>query len=149
MEGDQSVWPTHLSLVVSKRNRIRSCLSLLIPAFRLGQNRQISVSLCPHRKEIFVALTTSRCVARKRRCAGQSEMRERIQRRERRVTSVIENPLILRRRFRPSLELQVSSSAQVLWPEFGGGFISGRCLQLIYRLRRITALQLHRCADRG
>src|SRR5262245_51704614 len=115
---------------------------------RRAQNRQVGVSLFPHRKEIFVALTTLRRIACESRCARQSEMRERIQRRERRVASLIENTLKLRRRFRASVEFQISQAAQVLWPEFGGGFVAGGYLQLFYRQRRIAALQLHRRADR-
>src|SRR5262245_20275540 len=75
-------------------------------------------------------------------------MRERIQRRERRIASVIENPLELCCSFRASSKFQVSSAAQVLRPEFGGGFVTRGCLQLIYGLRRVTTLQLQRRADR-
>src|SRR5262249_38951969 len=74
-------------------------------------------------------------------------MRERIQRRERRVASVIENLLKLRGRFCPKLEGYVGLAAQVLRPELGGGLVPRRRLQLIERLRGITTTQLHRRAD--
>src|SRR5262245_52928185 len=101
------------------------CRQIRLPLCR-AQNRQGGVSLFPHRKEIFVSFTTLRRVERERRRASHSQMRERIQRRERRVASVIENTLKLRRRFRASVEFQISQAAQVLWPEFGGGFVAGR-----------------------
>ena len=112
-----------------------------------SQDRQVSVGLFPRREEILISLSTLRCIARERRRASQSEMRERIQRRERRVASVIENPLELRRRFRPAPQFQVSLAAQVLRPEFGGGFVTRGSLQLIYGLRRVAALQLQRRAN--
>jgi hypothetical protein len=62
---------------------------------------------------------------------------------------VIENLLKLRRCFRDLLQLQINLPAQVLRPEFGGGFVARRCLQLLKRLRRLPALQIKRRADRG
>src|SRR5262245_38123154 len=114
----------------------------------LAQNRQISVSFFPRRKEILPSLSTLGCIICERCCARQSEMRQWIQRRERRVASVIENLLKFRRRFRPAPQFQVGLAAQVLRPEFGRGFVAGRCLQLFYHLRRIAASQLQRRADR-
>ena len=69
---------------------------------------------------------------RRRRRTPQSE----IQHRQRRVASVLENLVELRRRFRTSSEFQVGLPAQVLRPEFGGGLVARRSLQLFNRLSR-------------
>src|SRR5262245_12751419 len=82
------------------------CRKLLL-APRRAQNRQVGVSIFPRRKEIFVALSTLRRVARDRRRARKAQMRERVQRRERRVATIIENLLKFRRRFRPAPQFQV------------------------------------------
>jgi hypothetical protein len=114
----------------------QTCSFLLRLPLRLGQNRQIGVGVLPHREKSLISFLAVRHIAYDRQRARQSEIRERVQRRERRVASVIENLLKLRRRFRTTPEVQIRLTAQVLPPEFGGGFIAGGCLQLIYRLRR-------------
>ena len=71
--------------------------------------------------------------------AARAEMREREQRREWRVASVIENLLKLGGCFRAPVEFQVDESAQVLQPELGGRLVARCGLQLFYRLRRPIA----------
>lgn len=51
--------------------------------------------------------------------------------------------------FCATLEFQISQAAQVLRPELGSSFVAIGGLQLLYRLRRIAALQFHGAADRG
>src|SRR5262245_38273036 len=106
----------------------------------LAQNWQVGVSILPRREEILPSLLALRPIARERRRASQSEVRERVQRRERRVASVIKNLLELRRRFRPTPQFQVSLAAQVLRPEFSGGFIARCGFQLLNCPHRITTL---------
>src|SRR5262249_43558031 len=71
-----------------------------------------------------------------------------VQHRQRSLASVIENLLKLSRGFRGSPESQIGLTAQVWRPEFGGGFVARRGLQLFYRLRGIATVQLHRRAGR-
>src|SRR5262249_24534455 len=68
----------------------------------------------------------------------------RIQRRERRVATVRENLMKFGGSLRASSKFQIRLTAQVLRPEFGGGFITLGCFQLRNGQRRLPALQFQR-----
>src|SRR5262249_19156320 len=111
-------------------------------------DRQIGVRILPQREEILVRFAAPGHVTTHRRHARQAHMRERIQWREWRVPSVVEDLLKLYRRFRASPQFQVSLPAREMAAEFSGRFVARYRLQSLNRLFRIPVLQFHRRANR-
>src|SRR2546425_4361210 len=101
-------------------------LQLFVFLFRFDQHRQIGISIFPECKELLISLARFRRIAAHRRRACQTEMGQRVQNREWRVASMIENLLEFHGRFCATPEFQVSLTAEVLRPELGGCFVTLR-----------------------
>jgi hypothetical protein len=69
-------------LTQQRFRRTPNSFQLLVLFLRFNENRQIGIRILQEREEILIRLARSRRVALKRRRACQSEMRERIERRE-------------------------------------------------------------------
>jgi len=69
------------SVMMCRRRLLESgdSLHFLVLLLRRDQNRQVSVSIYPHCKELFIGFTTLRRIARNRQRTRQSEIRERVQ----------------------------------------------------------------------
>src|SRR5262249_13989029 len=88
-------------------------LELLVLLLCFNQKREIRLSILPRGEKVLIGLTRHRSVALKHSRAGESELRKRIEVRERRPAAMIEDLLKLRGRLRGFFVFEIGLTAQI------------------------------------
>src|SRR5262245_23432329 len=102
---------------------------LLVLLLRIDQDRQIGIGVFPQSEEGLISLTAPGRVAGQRGGAGQSEMRQRPERRSRVPAAMIDYLPEFNRRLASRLSTQMRLAAKVRRPEEGRLFVRARHLQ--------------------